>query len=69
MKTEAATKANYTVKNIEVVAKGAEFGAHLHARAWRGHSLSSPQREILITTLYYMARSPLIRGNQIMSTF
>jgi quercetin dioxygenase-like cupin family protein len=69
MQTEAATKANYTVKNIEVVAKGADIQARIFTLApgevipWHRHS------EILITTLYYMARSPLIRGNQIMSTF
>ena len=64
MQTEAATKANYTVKNIEVVAKGADIQARIFTLAlgevipWHRHSESTDHY------LYYMARSPLIRGNR-----
>ena len=69
MQTEAATKANYTVKNIEVVAKGADIQARIFTLTpgevipWHRHSESTDHYFVS------MARSPLIRGNQIMSTF
>ncbi len=69
MQTEAATKANYTVKNIEVVAKGADIQARIFMLAPGKSFLGIATARILVTTLYYMARSPLIRGNQIMSRF
>jgi mannose-6-phosphate isomerase-like protein (cupin superfamily) len=64
MKTEAATKANYTVKNIEVVAKGADIQARIFTLApgevipWHRHSESTDHYFVLHGTLTINTRKP-----------
>jgi mannose-6-phosphate isomerase-like protein (cupin superfamily) len=64
MQTEAATKANYTVKNIEVVAKGADIQARIFTLApgevipWHRHSESTDHYFVLHGTLTINTRKP-----------
>ena len=64
MQTEAATKANYTVKNIEVVAKGADIQARIFTLApgevipWHRHSESTDHYFVLRGTLSISTRDP-----------
>jgi quercetin dioxygenase-like cupin family protein len=64
MQTEAAPKTNYSVKNIEVVAKGVDVQARIFTLApgevipWHRHSESTDHYFILRGTLTINTRKP-----------
>jgi quercetin dioxygenase-like cupin family protein len=64
MQTEAATNAKYTVKNIEVVAKGIDVQARIFTLApsevipWHRHSESTDHYFVLHGTLTINTRNP-----------
>jgi quercetin dioxygenase-like cupin family protein len=64
MQTEAATNAKYTVKNIEVVAKGIDVQARIFTLApgevipWHRHNESTDHYFVLHGTLTINTRNP-----------
>jgi len=64
METEAASKANYSVKNIEVIAKGVDVQARIFTLApgeaipWHRHSESTDHYFVLRGTLTINTRNP-----------
>jgi quercetin dioxygenase-like cupin family protein len=64
MPTETATKANYSIKNIEMIAKGVDVQARIFTLApgevipWHRHSESTDHYFILRGTLTIATRNP-----------